>query len=258
VSIAYAASAVLAQPDWGEAARNLVVPHVTLTAAYLLAVVGTVGTTITPWGQAFIQSYSADKRLGPEDLRASRLDVGLGATLTNVVAAFIIIAAAATLYAHGLTNIPDAAAAAKALGPLAGHAAEVIFALGLLAASFLGLGTVPLTSAYATTEALGLERGLDFRIRDAPAFYGLLAFFVGVAAIFVLIPGLPLIQVMFLSQVFDGALLPVILVFVMLLARHTDLLGPLRSGRVLLAVGWLIAALVSVLSLILVATLIKP
>lgn len=258
VSVAYAVSAVLAHPEWTRGAEYLVVPHATLSTAYLLAVVGTVGTTITPWGQAFIQSYTADKRLRPEDLRGSRLDVAAGAILTNLVAGFIVIAAAATLWKHGLRTIPDARAAAQALGPLAGHLAETVFALGLLAASFLGLGTVPLTSAYATTEALGLERGLDFRVRQAPAFYGLLAFFVGVAAVFVLIPGLPLIQVMFLSQVFDGALLPVILVFVMLLAQRRELLGPLASGRVLLSIGWLIAALVSILSVALVATLILP
>ena len=112
------------------------------------------------------------------------------------------------------------AAAAKALGPLAGHAAETVFALGLLGAAFLGLGVVPLTSSYATTEALGLERGLDLRPRQAPAFNGLLAFFLGVAALLVLIPGLPLIRVMFLAQVVNGLLLPVILVFVMLLNRR--------------------------------------
>jgi NRAMP (natural resistance-associated macrophage protein)-like metal ion transporter len=258
VSVAYALSAILAHPDWGRAVTYTFVPHGTLTAAYLLAIVGTVGTTITPWGQAFIQSYTADKRLSPEALRGSRIDVATGAFLTNLVAAFIVIAAASALWQHGHTHIPDAAAAAKALGPLAGHLAETVFALGLLAASFLGLGTVPLTSAYATTEALGLERGLDLRVRQAPAFYGMLAFFVGVAAVFVLIPGLPLIRVMFLSQVFDGLLLPVILVFVMLLARRTDLLGPLRSGRALVAVGWLIATLMSVLSIALVLTLVVP
>ena len=109
-------------------------------------VVGTVGTTITPWGQAFIQSYVADKVLGPHHLRASRVDIGLGALLTNLVAGFIVVACAATLWAHGQTHISSAADAAQALGPLLGQAAEVIFAVGLFAASFLGLGTVPLTS----------------------------------------------------------------------------------------------------------------
>lgn len=258
VSVAYAVSAVLAHPDWGKSAEYLVAPHGRLTAAYLLAVVGTVGTTITPWGQAFIQSYCADKRLGPEDLCASRFDVGLGALLTNTIAGFIVVAAAATLWVHGHTSIPDAAAAAKALGPLAGHSAQTVFALGLLGAAFLGLGVVPLTSAYATTEALGLERGLDLRPRQAPAFYGLLAFFLGAAAVLVLIPGLPLIHVMFLAQVVNGLLLPVILVFVMLLSHRRGLLGELVGGRLLLGLGWGVTILVSAMSIALVVTYALP
>jgi Mn2+/Fe2+ NRAMP family transporter len=258
VSVAYVVSAILAHPDWGKSARYLVAPHGHVTSAYLLAVVATVGTTITPWGQAFIQSYCADKRLGPEHLRTSRFDVALGATLTNTIAAFIMIAAAATLWAHGEHSIPDAAAAAKALGPLAGHAAETVFALGLLGAAFLGLGVVPLTSSYATTEALGLERGLDLRPRQAPAFYGLLAFFLGVAAMLVLIPGLPLIRVMFLAQVVNGLLLPIILVFVMLLSRRRGLLGDLTSGPVVAAAGWFVTIVVSAMSVALVVTYLLP
>jgi Mn2+/Fe2+ NRAMP family transporter len=258
VSVAYVVSAILARPDWGKSAEYLVVPHGHATSAYLLAIVGTVGTTITPWGQAFIQSYCADKRLTPEHLRTSRFDVALGATLTNTIAAFIMIAAAATLWAHGERSIPDATAAAKALGPLAGHAAEEVFALGLLGAAFLGLGVVPLTSSYATTEALGLERGLDLRPRQAPAFYGLLAFFLGAAAVLVLIPGLPLIHVMFLAQVVNGLLLPVILVFVMLLSRRSKLLGELTSGPLLSTAGWVVTVVVSVMSVALVLTYLLP
>ncbi len=252
VSVAYGISAFLARPDWGTGAEYLVAPHGQITSAYLLAVVGTVGTTITPWGQAFIQSYCADKRLGPEHLRTARFDVGLGAFLTNTIAAFIVIAAAATLWEHGDRHITDAAEAARALGPLAGHFAEIVFALGLLGAAFLGLGVVPLTSSYATTEALGLERGLDLRPRQAPAFYGLLAFFLGAAAVFVLIPGLPLIEVMFLAQVVNGLLLPIILVFVMLLSRRRELLGELTSGPLLYGLGWLVTLAVSVMSVALV------
>lgn len=255
VSVSYAVSAVLARPDWGRAAVSLVVPHGNLLAsAYLLAVMGTVGTTITPWGQAFIQSYVVDKGLRPAHLIGSRLDILVGAFMTNLVAGFIVVACAATLWMHGMTNITDASDAARALGPLAGTAAERLFALGLLAASLLGLGTVPLTSAYAACEAFGWESGLDRRPGDARAFYGLLAFFVGFAALFLLIPGLPLVAVMFLSQVFDGLLLPIILVFVMLLARDAKLMGELRSGRLLGTIGWGVTAAIAVLSIALVAT----
>jgi NRAMP (natural resistance-associated macrophage protein)-like metal ion transporter len=251
VSTAYVFSAFLAGPDWRQAAHDLVVPQLSSSPLYWLAVVGTVGTTITPWGQAFIQSYVVDKRLGPEDLAASRVDVLFGASITNVVAGFIIVACAATLWATGQTTITSAADAAAALEPLAGAAASALFAFGLIGASFLGLGVVPLASAYTTCEAFGWETGVDWNWREAPAFYGLLAFFIGFAALFVMIPGLPLIQVMFLAQVLNALLLPFILVFVMLLARDRAIVGSLASGRLLGAIGWLATALLIGLSAIL-------
>ena len=253
VSVAYVISAFMAHPDWSQAAQAMLHPQLSSAPAYWLAVVGTVGTTITPWGQAFIQSYVADKGLHEDDLPASRLDVFSGALLTNVIAGFIVVACAATLYANGIT-ITSAADAAQALEPFAGAAATVLFALGLLGASFLGLGVVPMTSAYSTCEAFGWETGVDWRWREAPAFYGLLAFFIGFAALFVMIPGLPLIQVMFLAQVLNALLLPFILVFVMLLARDRSIMGNLASGRILGSIGWLATAVLIGMSLILVGT----
>ena len=254
ISVAYLISAVLARPDWGVALQATIVPSFDPgDSAALLTVVGVVGTTITPWGQSFIQSYVVDKGLGPKHLTGSRVDVTLGALLTNLVAWFIVVACAATLWKSGIV-ISDAADAAKALGPLAGPAAETLFAFGLLAASLLGLGTVPLTSAYAMCEAFGWEAGLDHRWTEARAFYGLLAFFVGFAALFLLIPGLPLIAVMFLSQVFDGLLLPIILVFVMLLTRDRRLMGELVSGRWASMFGWTVTIALGVLSVALVAS----
>ncbi len=253
VSAAYVISAFLADPDWAQAAHSMFFPQLSSSPAYWLAVVGTVGTTITPWGQAFIQSYVADKGLHEDDLPASRLDVFSGALLTNVIAAFIVIACAATLYANGIT-ISSAADAAQALEPIAGASAAILFALGLLGASFLGLGVVPMTSAYTTCEAFGWETGVDWNWREAPAFYGLLAFFIGFAALFVMIPGLPLIAVMFLAQVLNALLLPFILVFVMLLARDREIMGNLASGRLLGAIGWIATGVLILLSLVLVAT----
>jgi NRAMP (natural resistance-associated macrophage protein)-like metal ion transporter len=254
VSVAYVISANIAHPAWDVAFHSLIVPQLQSSPAYWLMVVGTVGTTITPWGQAFIQSYVADKGLRSEDLPASRLDVFAGALLTNVIAGFIVIAVAATLWTNGHRDISSAADAARALEPLAGPAASVLFAVGLLGASFLGLGVVPLSSAYTACEAFGWETGVNWNWREAPAFYGLLAFFIGFAALFVMIPGLPLIQVMFSAQVLNAVLLPFILVFVMLLAADRKMLGPLASGRILLTVGWLSTALLVLLSLILVVT----
>jgi Mn2+/Fe2+ NRAMP family transporter len=254
VSIAYVISANLAHPAWDVAFHSLIVPQLQSSPAYWLMVVGTVGTTITPWGQAFIQSYVADKGLRAEDLPASRLDVFAGSLLTNVIAAFIVIAVAATLWTTGQRDIETAADAARALQPLAGAEASVLFGVGLLGASILGLGVVPLTSAYATCEAFGWETGVNWNWREAPAFYALLAFFVGFAALFVMIPGLPLIQVMLGAQVLNALLLPFILVFVMRLAADRKTLGSLASGPVLLAIGWLATALLVGLSLILVVT----
>ena len=255
VSIAYAWSATLAHPNWGEAAHALVVPQITPSSAYFLTLVGVVGTTITPWGQALIQSYVADKGLGPRDLGPVRLDVTLGSgVITNLIGALIVIACAVTIFPTGRT-INDAADAANALGPLVGPQATLFFAIGLFAAGLLGLGTVPLSSAYFACEAFGFERGLSFHWREAPVFYGLLTFFVVGAALFVVIPGLPLIQVMFLAQVVNGLLLPIILVFVMRLAREPGL-GALRSGPVLYPLGWLITALASAMSIAFVASLV--
>ena len=258
-SIAYLISAVLAHPNWGLAASSLVVPRLATSGAYWVAVVATVGTTITPWGQAFIQSYVADKRLGPEDLVGERVDVGLGALLTNLIAAFIVVACAAAVYTAGVhvdTNSADAVTQiAGALKPLAGDGAVVLFAVGLLAASFLGLGVVPLTSAYAACEAFGWETGVDWRWREAPAFYGLMIFFVVFAALFVLVfPKNSLVQLMLTAQMVNCILLPFVLVFVMRLSADKKLMGPLVSGRFLLTIGWLGTALLVVLSAMLVAT----
>jgi NRAMP (natural resistance-associated macrophage protein)-like metal ion transporter len=254
VSAAYIVSAVLAHPDWPRAINSLVIPHGTFTGAYMLAVVGTVGTTITPWGQGFIQAYVVDKRLRSDDLVAERIDVLIGVFITNVIAGFIVVACAATLWTTGHRDITSAADAAVALGPLAGNVASTLFAVGLLAASLLGLGVVPLASAYTACEAFGWEQGVDWRWREAPAFYGLLAFFIGFAALFMLIPGLPLIQVMFSAQVINGLLLPIILVFVMLLAGDRRIMGPLASGRINLGLGWFVTVILVVMSVVLVAT----
>src|SRR3954469_25301987 len=253
VSVAYIVSAALAHPDWAAAARGLF-PHGPFSPLYLLTVVGVVGTTITPWGQGFIQAYVVDKRLRPEDMSAERIDVLIGVFITNVIAAFILVACAATLWASGIFNINSAADAAQALQPIAGNVAAVVFAIGLLAASLLGLGVVPLSSAYTAAEVFGWEQGVDWRWREAPAFYGLLAFFIGFAALFMLIPGLPLIQVMFGAQVLNGLLLPVILVFVMLLVADKKIMGNLVSGRINLILGWTVTLLLVAMSLVLVAT----
>jgi Mn2+/Fe2+ NRAMP family transporter len=250
--VAYIVSGLLAHPDWGAAFKNTVVPSFQLNQAYLVAFIATIGTTITPWGQFFIQSYCVDKRLGRDDLNLERADIYFGTFMTNFIAFFIVVATAATLYVHH-QSITSASDAAQALGPLAGKFAAALFAIGLFNAALLGSTTLPLSTAYACTEAFGWELGLDRGFRQAPIFYGLYTGAIGTAALFVLIPGLPLIGVIFITQMLNGILLPVILVFVLLIINDRAIMGRFVNGRVFNAVTW-----ATVVGLILLSVLLIP
>lgn len=255
--VAYVISGFLARPDWGAALHHTVVPSFQLNRDYIVAFIATIGTTITPWGQFFIQSYCVDKGLGPRDLNLERADVYFGAFVTNFIAFFIVIATAATLYVHG-QPINSASDAAQALGPLAGRFAATLFALGLLNAAILGSTILPLSTAYAASEAFGWELGLNWKVREAPIFYGLYGGAILTAALFILIPGLPLVGVMFISQMLNGILLPIILVFVLLISNDRAIMGHYTNGPVFNALTWLtIGALILVSLLLIPVTLIQ-
>jgi Mn2+/Fe2+ NRAMP family transporter len=226
---AYVISGLLAHPDWGAAAHGLLVPSMPLTRDALLAATAAVGTTLAPWGLAFIQSYAVDKRLALKDLRYERIDVVTGAVMTGVIGAFVIIACAATLHASG-RSINDAADAAVALEPFAGHLAATLFGAGLLGAALLAASILPLSTAYSVSEAVGSECALDDPVRDAPLFYGTYAVVVVVAAAVVLIPGMPLIPILYLSQALNAALLLPLLLFAYGISRDRDLMGEYASG----------------------------
>ena len=228
--LAYVISGFLAHPDWGQAVDGLLTPTLPLTPTILLTAVAMVGTTVTPWGQFFIQAYVVDKSLGPDDLRYERLDVFIGTVMTTVVMFFIIVATAATIFASG-GSIVDAKDAAVALEPLAGRFAGTLFALGLLNASFLAAGVLPLSTSYAVCEAFGFEFGLDERVHDAPVFYGVFSFAIVFGAGVVLLPGVSLVPILFLSAVVNGVLLAPILIFLFVLANDPDLMGEHRNGR---------------------------
>lgn len=230
VFVAYVISGFLAHPDWGAAAKGAVVPDLPLTRDALLVAVATVGTTLAPWGLAFIQSYAVDKRLRVEDLRFERIDVVTGAVLTGVIGLFVIVACAATLHARGI-DINDARDAATALEPLAGNAAATLFGLGFLGAALLATAIVPLSTAYSVSETFGRKADLDDSFSEAPVFYLSFAAVVTVAAAIVLIPGAPLIQILFLSQALNAVLLLVLLPFVRRLGRDRELLGEHALGR---------------------------
>ena len=230
VYVSYVISGFLAHPDWGQAVRGVTVPSFETSPIFVLTAVAMVGTTVTPWGQFFIQAYVVDKSLGPEDVRYERLDVFLGAVVTCMVIFFIIVATAATIHATG-GSIVDAKDAALALEPLAGRFAEGLFAFGLLNASLLAAGILPLSTSYAVCEAFGFELGLDEYVRDAPVFFGTIAFTIVVGVLVVLIPGIPLVPILFVSAVVNGVLLAPILGYLYVLSNDRELMGELANGR---------------------------
>lgn len=230
VFVAYVISGVLAHPDWGAAAKGLVVPSMPLNREALLVAVATLGTTLAPWGLAFIQSYAVDKRLHVKDLRYERIDVIVGAVLTGVIGFFVVVACAATLHVQGI-DIEDAGDAARALEPLAGDTASTLFGLGFLGAALLAAAIVPLSTAYSVSETLGRKADLNDSFEEARSFYLSYGIVVAVAAVLVLIPGTPLIPILFLSQALNAVLLLVLLPFMRSLGRDRELMGSFALGR---------------------------
>ncbi len=224
VFVAYIISGLLAHPDWNAAAGGLVVPSLPLSRHALLVATATLGTTLAPWGLAFIQSYAVDKRLGPQDLRYERFDVLSGALLTGVIGFFVVIACAATLHRQG-HSIHDARDAAVALRPLAGSFASTLFAVGLLGASLLAAAVLPLSTAYSVTEAAGREGRVEGKPRNEPVFYGTYFAVTALGAGIVLVPGAPLVPILFLTQALNALLLLPLLILMILLARDRSLMG---------------------------------
>ena len=230
VFASYVLAGVLSHPDWGAAARGLVVPALPATRDAALVTVATVGTTLAPWGIAFLQSYAADKRLTVRDLRPERVDVVVGAALTGIIGAFVVIACAATLHPAGET-IESARDAAVALEPLAGGVAATLFGAGLVGAGLLAASILPLSTAYAVCDAAGVEAALDDRFADARLFYGTYGAVVAAGAGVVLIPGAPLIDILFLTQALNAVLLLPLLWFMRGVASDRRTMGEHALGK---------------------------
>lgn len=220
----YVASAFVAQPDWGEVIRSTVVPTFRPTVPFIALVIAAIGTTIAPWMQFFAQSNVVDKGLDVADLRNQRIDAIVGVVAASLVAWFIIITTGTVLYPQGI-EITSAEQAAAALAPIAGQYATVLFAIGLFGASLLAASVLPLTAAYAITEAFGWERGIDRSWSEAPAFNSIYTFVIFFGAAVVLLPGAPLIQLMVLSQTLGGILLPFMLIFMVKLVNDRRIMG---------------------------------
>jgi Mn2+/Fe2+ NRAMP family transporter len=245
IFVAYILSGFLAHPNWGATAKGLVVPSIPLNRDAVLIAVATLGTTLAPWGLTFIQSYAVDKRLVVKDLGYERVDVIVGALLTGIIGVFVVIASAATLHVSGI-SIDDASDAARALEPLAGHLASTLFGFGFLGASLLAAAVVPLSTAYSTSEAVGAQGDINDSFAEAPLFYGTFIAIVVVASAIVLIPGAPLIPILFLSQALNAVLLLVLLPFMRSLAADPQLMGAHAAGRVGRALTGAALALVAV------------
>ena len=245
--IAYIITGVLSQPDW----HNALVETVKLPPrkvwsdkAYVYMTVGVIGTTITPWMQFYLQSSIVEKGVTVRQMKASRLDVIVGSIFTDIVAWFIVVACAATLFAHGIREIPDASVAAQAMKPLAGDYAFLLFAAGLFNASLFAASILPLSTAYTVCEGLGFESGLDKSWNEAPFFYWFYTLLIGFGAATVLIPKFPMQQFAILSQVLNGILLPVVLVFMLKLINKHELMGKYVNTLLFNIVAWATAVIV--------------
>jgi NRAMP (natural resistance-associated macrophage protein)-like metal ion transporter len=227
----YPVSAFLAHPNWLQAVKDTFVPHVTRQSEYIVLVVGLVGTTITPWMQFYLQASIVEKGITKRQYALSRWDVIMGCIVTDIIAFFIVVACAATLYMSGNHNIDDAAQAAVALKPLAGRFAAMLFAVGLVNAAMLSAAILPLATAYNICEGLGVESGINKKFGEAPTFYWIYTLLIAGGAGLVLIPKLPLIKLILYSQVVNGVLLPFVLIFMLKLINKPELMGTYVNSR---------------------------
>jgi len=245
VFIAYVGAGLLAGPDWGAALHGLVVPTLPTSSDAILICTATLGTTLAPWGLAFIQSYSVDKKLTSHHLGLLRIDVITGAVLTGVIGFFVVISCAATLHARGI-SITDASDAAVALEPLAGRVATELFAFGLIGAALLAASILPLSTAYSVSDIAGRPAALDDSFRDAPLFYASFGAVTVVGAGLVLIPGISLVPILVGTQVINAVLLLPLLAYMSGIARDRKLMGDYAAGRAVSSTYLVVIALITI------------
>jgi NRAMP (natural resistance-associated macrophage protein)-like metal ion transporter len=255
--LCYIPSAIMAKPNWGVVFKAMVVPSFSFSPVYLAMLIGLIGTTIAPWMQFYIQSAVVEKGITAKDYAYSRTDVIVGCFMTDIIAVFIVVACAATLFVHNI-QIATAKDAAIALQPLAGRWAGLLFGFGLLNASVFSASILPLATSYYVCEALGFEAGIDKTWSEAPVFYWLYTSLVVIGAGLILIPNAPLIAIMLWSQVANGVLLPFILIFMLILINNKDIMGRFTNSRVFNAVSWATTAIMIALTLLLVVISVFP
>ncbi|MEW6366056.1 MAG: Nramp family divalent metal transporter [Acidobacteriota bacterium] len=250
----YVVSGVLARPDWNEVWKGVRSPSFSFEREQLAMLVGLTGTTIAPWMQFYLQSSIVEKRIKWRDYRYTRWDVLIGSVIVNVIAFFIIVVCGATLFHAGI-RVDSAEAAARALEPLAGRYCSALFALGLLNASLFSASILPLSTAYVICEGMGWEDGINKKFSEAPQFYGLYSLLLFAGGGVILLPHMPLIPIMYISQVINGVMLPVVLVFMLILVNSPRVMGEHKNGWGYNILTGLTALVVSFLSVSLVVTL---
>ena len=253
VFLTYVVSAYLVHPPWGQILVDTVRPSFDFKASYLMMLIGIVGTTIAPWMQFYLQSAVVEKNIKIEHYGASRMDVIVGCVMTDVIAFFIIVACAATMYSGGI-RITDAKDAAVALAPLAGKNASVLFAIGLANASLFAASILPLATAYYVCEGMGWESGINKNFKTAPQFMWLYTAIIVVGALIILIPNAPLVPIMLISQVVNGIMLPFVLIFMLILVNDKDLMGDYTNSKVFNVIAWATVLIMVALTLVLVVT----
>ena len=253
VYLSYIVAGYLSQPNWALAAHNVVVPQISLNTAYITMVIGLVGTTIAPWMMFYIQSSVVEKGITLKNLKYSKIDAILGAIVVNIVAFFIVIACAATINAHGIpvNNVADVS---TALTPLAGQYASLLFAFGFLNASLFAASILPLSTAYYVCESLGFEAGVSKSFREAPIFHGLYLGLIILAVIIIMLPNVPLLSILYLSQVANGILLPFLLILMLLIINDKSIMGEHVNSRLFNYIAWATVVIVMGLSISLVVT----
>src|SRR6266481_2053435 len=257
VFLGYIVSALMSHPNWSAVAVGLVKPSFRFEHAFVFTFVAIIGTTISPYMQVYVQSSVVEKGVTVADYGETRTDVWVGTIFAIIIVFFIVVSTAATLNKAGI-HITGAADAARALSPLAGKYAETLFGIGLFGASMLAAGVLPLATAYSISEALGFEKGVSRSFREAPIFLGVFTFLVAVGAAIAVIPNLPLIQVLLVTQVINGLLLPIVLFAVLRLVNSRDLMGSHVNGPLYNLAAWLTVIIVTCLSLVFILITIFP
>ncbi len=254
VYLVYIPAAVLAKPDWFDVAIQTIKPSFQFNTAYIVMLIGVVGTTIAPWMQFYIQSSIVEKGIKKEHYWASRIDVIFGCFMTDFVAFFIIVACGATLFKAGI-RIDSAEAAARSLEPLAGKYASILFALGLANASLFSASILPLATAYYICEGMGWEAGVSKTFKDAPQFMWLYTVLIAIGALIVLMPNAPLIAIMWISQVINGVMLPFVLIFMLFLINKQELMAEYTNSKTFNWIAWATVFIMITMTLIFVGTL---